>query len=106
ALLDGVYRSSDIYMRILERFSALNFGTHLGRQLTRFISLPAAGGFFIAALVLIVFARTAHPAQAKFPYAPWAVFHTVWAGCALTCFALLHFTNLRHQLAVLGKTLG
>jgi hypothetical protein len=43
SLLDGVYRPSDIYMRGLERLTALNFGTKIGRLLTLWITVPFVG---------------------------------------------------------------
>ncbi|HEX5272102.1 MAG TPA: hypothetical protein VFW33_16510, partial [Gemmataceae bacterium] len=46
--LDGVYRPSEIYLRLLQRVTAPNFGTRLGRLLTRYVTLP-----FGAALVVL-----------------------------------------------------
>jgi hypothetical protein len=46
--LDGVYRPSEIYLRLLQRLTAPNFGTRLGRLLTRYVTLP----FGTALLVL------------------------------------------------------
>lgn len=43
--LDGVYRSSEIYLRILERVTAPNFGTRIGRWITRNITFPFGGAF-------------------------------------------------------------
>lgn len=47
-LLDGVYRPGDFYLKLLERFTALGFGTHTGRQINRNFVFP-----FGAALLLI-----------------------------------------------------
>jgi hypothetical protein len=47
AALTGVYRGGEFYMRGLQRFSALAFGTRLGRFLTRYIALPFGGAFVI-----------------------------------------------------------
>jgi hypothetical protein len=47
ALLDGVYRPSELYSRLLERLTALNFGTTAGRLLTRFVTLPFGGAFVL-----------------------------------------------------------
>lgn len=41
--LDGVYRRGEVYLRALQRLSALAFGTALGRLLTRYVALPYAG---------------------------------------------------------------
>jgi hypothetical protein len=38
--LDGVYRRGEIYLRWLQRFSSLLFGTGAGRLVTRFLILP------------------------------------------------------------------
>ncbi len=46
--LDGVYRPSEIYLRLLQRLTAPNFGTRLGRLLTRYVTLP----FGLALVVL------------------------------------------------------
>lgn len=46
-VLDGVYRRGEIYMRILQRLSALAFGTPLGRFLTLYLALPCGGAFII-----------------------------------------------------------
>jgi PAS domain-containing protein len=46
-LLDGVYRPGEFYLRWLERFTTLSFGTVTGRWLTRFIALPFGGAFFL-----------------------------------------------------------
>jgi hypothetical protein len=46
-VLDGVYRGGEIYLRWLQRFSALAFGTPLGRFLTRYLALPFGGTFVL-----------------------------------------------------------
>jgi hypothetical protein len=46
--LDGVYRPSEIYLRLLQRLTAPNFGTHLGRLLTLYVTLP----FGLALIIL------------------------------------------------------
>lgn len=45
--LDGIYRRSDFYLRWLEKFTALNFGTATGRTLTKFLTLPFGGSFLL-----------------------------------------------------------
>src|SRR5262249_54190817 len=45
--LDGVYRRGEIYLRGLQRFSSLAFGTRLGRFLTRYVALPFGGAFIV-----------------------------------------------------------
>ncbi len=53
--LDGVYRKGEIYLRIIQRFSALFFGTKLGRLITIFIAIPFGGAF-----LAIMFAEEMH----------------------------------------------
>ncbi len=43
--LDGVYRKGEFYLRWIQRFSALTFGTHIGRLFTLFVALPFGGSF-------------------------------------------------------------
>ena len=45
--LDGVYRRGEIYLRALQRFSALAFGTRAGRFLTLSLVLPFGGAFVL-----------------------------------------------------------
>lgn len=56
-VLDGVYRPGEFYLRWLERFTALNFGTKLGRLFTRLVTLPVGGGFLIAFALIRIFHR-------------------------------------------------
>lgn len=53
ALLDGVYRPSEVYMRGLERLTALNFGTATGRLLTRYLTVPFGGAFVLCKAVTL-----------------------------------------------------
>lgn len=43
--LDGVYRPGEVYLRWFQRFSALAFGTPVGRFVTLFIALPYGGAY-------------------------------------------------------------
>ena len=43
--LDGVYRKGEFYLRWIQRFSALFFGTPLGRLFTLYIAVPFGGAF-------------------------------------------------------------
>jgi hypothetical protein len=45
--LDGVYYRGEIYLRWLQRFSSLFFGTLLGRLLTLYLILPLLSSFII-----------------------------------------------------------
>lgn len=45
--LDGVYRRGEIYLRILQKFSSITFGTPVGRFLTLYAFLPLVGAFVL-----------------------------------------------------------
>jgi hypothetical protein len=45
--LDGVYRRGEIYLRLLQRFSSLFFGTPWGRFLILYLVLPFGGAFML-----------------------------------------------------------
>jgi len=45
--LEGVYRPGEIYLRLLQWFSSLAFGTAMGRFLTLFLVIPFGGAFLI-----------------------------------------------------------
>ena len=45
--LDGVYRRGEIYLRLIQRFSAVSFGTKFGRFLTLYLALPFGGAFLL-----------------------------------------------------------
>lgn len=47
--LDGTYHGGEVYMRWLQRLSALTFGTPLGRWLTLYLLLPFGCAFMILA---------------------------------------------------------
>lgn len=47
SLLDGVYRPSELYSRMLERVTALSFGTRTGRLITTFAIIPFGGAFVL-----------------------------------------------------------
>jgi hypothetical protein len=47
ALLDGVYRPSEFYLRLLQRVTSLKFGTGMGRWITNFITLPFGGAWVL-----------------------------------------------------------
>ncbi len=47
SMLEGVYRRGEIYLRMLQRFSSLAFGTGVGRILTRNVVLPFGGAFVL-----------------------------------------------------------
>jgi hypothetical protein len=53
--LDGVYRPSEIYLRLLQKLTAPNFGTRFGRWFTRFVTLPFGGALVILEGIDLIF---------------------------------------------------
>ena len=47
--LDGVYQRGEVYLRWMQRFSLLAFGTKTGRFLTRYLAVPFGGAYLILA---------------------------------------------------------
>lgn len=45
--LDGVYRRGEVYLRWLQRLSALVFGSIPGRWLSRYLAIPFGGAFIV-----------------------------------------------------------
>lgn len=45
--LDGVYRRGEFYLRWIQRFSSIFFGTSLGRLFALYIALPFGGAFLV-----------------------------------------------------------
>jgi hypothetical protein len=43
--LDGVYRKGEFYLRLIQRFSSVFFGTPLGRLFMLYVALPFGGAF-------------------------------------------------------------
>jgi len=67
--LDGVYRSGEIYMRILQRGSSLAFGTVVGRWLMLYLILP-----FVAAFGTVVcFNEFYHLGELSFVWTEYAL---------------------------------
>ncbi|MCS7044829.1 MAG: hypothetical protein NZO58_00580, partial [Gemmataceae bacterium] len=62
----GTYRRGEIYLRGLQRFNALFFGTRLGRWLTLFVLIP-----FVGAFATLVFLHEIAQLVRLAPYMPW-----------------------------------
>lgn len=43
--LPGIYHKGEVYLRAIQRVSAVSFGTKVGRFLTRFVAIPFGGAF-------------------------------------------------------------
>jgi hypothetical protein len=116
--LDGVYRPSEFYLRLLERVTSLNFGTPWGRLFTRYVTLPFGSAFLLLAAVELVvhysnkwFGRP-HvpafgplaalgadllPAQDPRPAIPVLAI-ACWLVLGFFLLALIHVEGLRHGL--------
>src|SRR5262249_13113796 len=128
-VLDGVYRPGEFYLRWLERFTALNFGTKLGRLFTSYVTLPVVGGFLIVFALIRIFHLRGHepniqsvtelkkpreqpeapPARAVAASAEAAQSFfdvanvTMWAAFSVIIFGLIHSQKLRRELARAGR---
>lgn len=60
-LLDGVYRRAEIYLRGLERFTAINFGTATGRAVTLFLTVPFGGAFLLLEAIRLLLSFVGGP---------------------------------------------
>lgn len=104
--LEGVHRRGEVYLRWLQRFSALAFGTPLGRLLTLYVALPYGGSYVSLRGLqeldeLAVSRLTGHPVH---------LIHA-WSLLVLGSLALgaINFARFRRQivavLAALGRSL-
>ncbi len=50
--LDGLHHRGEVYLRLIQRFSSVGFGTSLGRLFTKYVALP-----FGAAILVVEFAK-------------------------------------------------
>lgn len=104
AQLDSVYRPSEIYLRWLERLSALNFGTNLGRLLTHFITIPFGGAYLCLeglSLLLHVFRLV----PSRYEETEWTVKQIVWPILGCFFLGLMHSASLRQRTVDLGRSL-
>lgn len=88
ALLDGVYRPSEIYIRWLERLSALSFGTAAGRFFTYYVTVPLGASFLLLESANLVLGRM-----------PWPVFLPLFLVLSGFFQALLHRSSFRRACA-------
>ena len=106
-VLDGIYRPSEFYMRWLERFSALNFGTPAGRWLTQHVTVPFGGSLLMVKLAELGlhhlgvqgYGDLATPLTGWLSYAAWLLL----GGFLL---ALLHSAKLRRRCVQVGRAVG
>ena len=110
--LDGVYRRAESYTRVLERVTALNFGTRTGRWLTRNVTLPFGTAFLIAQFFwLLAYERLKKQAAGTGAESPsvfggwnqewW--FHAAWIGVGAFFVAVVQSAGLRACLRSVGR---
>lgn len=99
-VLDGVHRRGEVYLRGLQRFSALAFGTPVGRLLTLFFALPFGGAFVLLKGV----EEINHVMLA--PLTGWHIHVTSFANLlvlGLVALGIINYVRFRRRfLAVLG----
>jgi hypothetical protein len=83
-LLDGVYRPGEFYLRVLERFTALGFGTDTGRRISRNFVFPFGGAFLLvfAFVHIMAFFTGAHLRPVVGPEAPSPFAHVAGDSAA------------------------
>jgi hypothetical protein len=102
--LDGVYRRGEIYLRLLQRGSALTFGTSVGRFLTRFFLLPVGVAYVgLEGAQHIVGPLCEHVLHIEEPHLFTPV--TFAVGSALV-FGLLHSAHVRAAVLGLLRAVG
>ena len=95
--LDGVYEPGDFYLRWIQRFSLVAFGTFLGRCLTKYLVIPFGG----AVVILVVAEHLGHMVTGREEfYAPtWSDWRsygpTLEVGIVL--FGLIHVPRFRRH---------
>ena len=99
-LLDGVYRQSEIYVRWLERLTALNFGTKIGRAITRFVTVPFGGAFLLIEGGKLILDEGYHLAGSEKHTSDISptMYYSVLGGVGVFMLLLLHSTLFRRSL--------
>jgi hypothetical protein len=101
--LTGIYHRGEIYLRWLQRFSSLAFGTRLGRWLTLFVVLPFGGAYLALdgsqhVVEIFVSEQTRH--HLHFAAGPQLV------ALGTLFLALIHVPALRRGLVEFFSALG
>lgn len=94
--LDGVHRRGEGYMRALQKFSSLLFGTRIGRLLTLYLLLPLLGSFAVFEGIQQMFG----PIADKLGYELDASNRETLLGGAAVLFVLLHIKPARQAVAI------
>jgi hypothetical protein len=99
-LLDGVYRPSEFYLRWLERFTALNFGTDAGRAVTLWVTAPF-GGALLASLALNVILELFGGPEIR-----WSVHALIVMVLGTFFLGLIHHEPFRRRCKTLAVRTG
>ena len=101
--LDGVYRRGEIYLRALQKFSSVAFGTRPGRFATLYVLLPFGGAF-------VVLEGTGHMVTAVTRALDLGEVHLLSAKSfvltALALFGLIHSAFLRTMTVRMLRTIA
>lgn len=96
--LDGVYRSSEIYLRGFQKVSSVPFGTELGRRITLYLALPVGA----AAISLEALRHFAHLAHVEVD----ALNPVALVVTSLAVFGLIHSVAFRRAAMQFIEVLG
>ncbi|MBM4375596.1 MAG: hypothetical protein FJ095_10965 [Deltaproteobacteria bacterium] len=96
--LDGVYRSSEVYLRAFQKVSSVPFGTELGRRVTLYVALPIGA----AAIVLEALGHFGHLLHLDVE----AVTPASLAVTSLAVFGLVHSAFFRRAAMQLVELVG
>jgi hypothetical protein len=100
--LDGVYERGDFYLRWIQRFSLVAFGTFVGRCLTKYVVMPFGG----AVVILVVVEHLVEMVTGDAPaWLNWKSYEpTLLVGSLL--FGLIHVPRFRNTFWKLLKLAG
>lgn len=98
--LDGVYRPAEAYLRWLEWFTAIGFGTGIGRVLTRFAVIPFGGAFLLTEAVAVLVEVFDGPAM------PDALRYTLMVTLGFFLLGLMHVPAFRQRCAEVAAACG
>ena len=101
--IDGVHRRGEVYLRWLQRFSSLAFGTVVGRAVTLFVALPYGGAF-----VLLKFLQEVDDLAVSHLTGVHHQFENAWSIGLLGSVALgaINFVRFRRQLLHAFRSVG
>jgi len=97
--MDGVYRRGEQYMRFLQRFSSVLFGTGVGRWLTLYLILPALGALAVMEGLQHTVGLLIHKLTGDEPEIST---RTSMLACAAFLFLLIHVKPFRTLAAWVG----